>query len=73
MGKASRIWTTRFPFCSMPKRGIACFHVGERLPKQHIPGIPIHLLAPSPDFSHPLREVYFRRMEVLDELARITH
>jgi hypothetical protein len=45
------------------------FIVGERLPKRQIPGIQYHLLAPSPDFSHPMREVYFRRIEVLDELG----
>ena len=45
------------------------FVVGEQLPQRRVPGIQYHLLAPSPDFSHPLREVYYRRMEVLDDLG----
>lgn len=45
------------------------FVIGKRLPQHRIPRVEYHLLAPSPDFSHPLREIYFRRMEVLDSLG----
>ena len=44
------------------------FILGEKLPERRLPGIEYHLVAPTSDFSHPLREVYFRRMELLDQL-----
>jgi len=44
------------------------FIVGPELPRRRIAGIAYHLLPSIPDFSHPLREIYFRRMEVLDSL-----
>ena len=52
-----------------PNVELHAFILGDQLPQRRIPGIQYHLLAPSPDFSHPLREVYFRRMEVLDDLG----
>ena len=42
--------------------------LGRELPKRRIEGITYHLVEPVPDFSHPLREVYFRRMELIDRL-----
>jgi hypothetical protein len=42
--------------------------LGRELPKRRLEGITYHLVAPLPDFSDPLREVYFRRMELLDQL-----
>ena len=44
------------------------FILGTELPKRRIDGIEYHLVAPVADFSHPLREVYFRRMELIDTL-----
>lgn len=44
------------------------FIVGHELPKRRLPGITYHLIAPVPDFSHPLREIYFRRLELIDRL-----
>ncbi len=44
------------------------FILGDRLPQRRISEINYHLLAPDPAYSDPLREVYYRRMEVLDEL-----
>jgi hypothetical protein len=44
------------------------FIIGEKLPAQQFPRITYHLVAPIPDFSHPLREVYFRRHELIDRL-----
>ena len=38
------------------------------LPKRRLDGITYHRVEPVPDFSHPLREVYFRRIELLDRL-----
>jgi hypothetical protein len=42
--------------------------LGDHLPKQRLPQIQYHLQPPIPDFSHPLREIYFRRMALIDEL-----
>jgi hypothetical protein len=56
-------------FARCPDVELHAFILGERLPQRRISPIQYHLLAPLPDFSHPLREVYFRRMEVLDELG----
>ena len=42
--------------------------LGETLPKRRLEGITYHLVQPVPDFSHPLREVYFRRLELIDRL-----
>jgi hypothetical protein len=44
------------------------FIIGRELPQRQLSGINYHLIAPVPDFSHPLREIYFRRMELLDQL-----
>lgn len=44
------------------------FVIGAALPKRQLPGINYHLVKPVPDFSSPLREIYFRRMEVIDQL-----
>lgn len=42
--------------------------LGRELPKRRLDGITYHLVEPIPDFSDPLREVYFRRIELLDRL-----
>ncbi|HXJ60552.1 MAG TPA: hypothetical protein VNM37_02705 [Candidatus Dormibacteraeota bacterium] len=44
------------------------FILGENLPQQRLESITYHLVKPVPDFSHPLREVYFRRIALLDQL-----
>ncbi|HMJ92239.1 MAG TPA: hypothetical protein VK530_20625 [Candidatus Acidoferrum sp.] len=44
------------------------FILGEHLPERQLPQITYHLVKPVPDFSHPLREVYFRRMSLIDQL-----
>jgi hypothetical protein len=45
------------------------FILDGQLPQRRLPGIEYHLLKPSPDFSHTLREIYYRRLEVLDDLG----
>src|SRR5512135_2728021 len=45
------------------------YTLGDRLPERRLPGIEYHLLPSVPDYSDPLREVYYRRMEVLDDLG----
>jgi hypothetical protein len=44
------------------------FIIGTALPQRRLPNIEYHLVAPVPDFSHPLREIYFRRLELIDQL-----
>jgi len=44
------------------------FVIGDHLPHRRIEGITYHLVQPDPSFLHPLREVYFRRLELIDEL-----
>ena len=44
------------------------FIVGKELPKRRLDGINYHLVEPVPDFSDPLREIYFRRLELIDRL-----
>jgi hypothetical protein len=44
------------------------FVIGGKLPQQRLPQINYHLVASVHDFSHPLREVYFRRHELIDQL-----
>src|SRR5690349_20425295 len=42
--------------------------LGDALPQRQLEGITYHFVKPVGDFSHPLREVYFRRMELMDQL-----
>ena len=42
---------------------------GKKLPPKQFPDIHYHLLCPTNDFSQPLREVYYRRLEILDDLG----
>src|SRR5438045_1248049 len=51
-----------------PGLSLHAFILGETLPKRRLPQIQYHLVPPVPDFSHPLREVYFRRMALIDQL-----
>jgi hypothetical protein len=44
------------------------FILGHELPRRRLPEVQYHLVEPVPDFSHPLREVYFRRLELIDRL-----
>lgn len=51
-----------------PDVPLHAFVLGDRLPEKRWPQIQYHLVAPVADFSHPLREVYFRRHEMIDQL-----
>lgn len=44
------------------------FILGDSLPQRQLTEVQYHLVSPQPDFSHPLREVYFRRLELIDQL-----
>lgn len=52
-----------------PDVPLHAFIIGNSLPGRLLPEVQYHLVAPQPDFSHPLREVYFRRMELIDLLG----
>jgi hypothetical protein len=45
------------------------FILGEALPQRRFPQIEYHLVKAVPDFSHPLREIYYRRLEFPDQLG----
>src|SRR5688572_13074940 len=51
-----------------PDVPLHAFIIAKELPQRRLPQITYHLVAPIPDFSHPLREVYFRRHELIDQL-----
>jgi hypothetical protein len=51
-----------------PQVPLHAFILGNKLPERRFSQIHYHLVPPVPDFSHPLREVYFRRHELLDQL-----
>ncbi len=51
-----------------PEIPLHAFIIGAQLPRQRLSQITYHLVAPVPDFSHPLREVYFRRHDLIDKL-----
>src|SRR5437762_10741921 len=51
-----------------PGLQLHAFVLGTKLPNQRLPEVQYHLVSAVPDFSHPLREVYFRRMALIDEL-----
>ena len=44
------------------------FVIGRELPERCFDAITYHLIEPVPDFSDPLREIYFRRIELIDRL-----
>jgi hypothetical protein len=44
------------------------FFIGTKLPEKRFPEVTYHLVPSIPDFSHPLRQVYFRRHELIDQL-----
>jgi hypothetical protein len=55
-------------FAQNPNVALHAFILGDHLPGRQLPEIQYHLVQPITDFSHPLREVYFRRLELIDEL-----
>jgi hypothetical protein len=70
MGQAvERLDHTFSSFTQNPGVELHAFILGSQLPERQLPEIRYHLLAPVPDYSDPLREVYYRRMEVLDGLG----
>jgi hypothetical protein len=64
-----RLDYTFFSFAEKnPDVPLHAFVLGNNLPQRRLPQITYHLIEPIPDFSHPLREVYFRRHALIDQL-----
>lgn len=64
-----------YTFTSFAERNpdvpLHAFIVSDRLPQRQLPNVTYHLAPPGPHhtgFQHPLREIYFRRMELIDQL-----
>src|SRR5687768_16602464 len=55
-------------FAAHTSAPLHAFILGRELPQRRLPEVTYHLVPPVPDFSHPLREVYFRRLALLDQL-----
>jgi len=51
-----------------PDLPLHAFIIGSQQPQRRLAQIQYHLVAPVPDFSDPLREIYFRRLELIDTL-----
>jgi hypothetical protein len=68
-GAEERLDYTFLSFAQNQGVELHAFILGDRLPQNRLLEINYHLLPPIPSYSHPLREVYYRRMEVLDALG----
>lgn len=56
-------------FARNPFLELHAFVIGDRLPARQLPGIHYHLEAPDPGFSHPMRDLYYRRFLFVDTLG----
>ena len=65
---ASHLDHTFSSFAANANVPLHAFIIQDELPERQVAGIQYHLVPPVPDFSHPLREVYFRRLELIDRL-----
>lgn len=65
---AERLDYTFSSFAQNPHLELHAFVLGDRLPRNQVPGIRYHLRAPDPAFSHPMRDADYRRWVFLDEL-----
>jgi lipopolysaccharide biosynthesis glycosyltransferase len=65
---AEKLDRTFTSFAQNPFLELHAFIIGDRLPERQLPGITYHLEKPDPSFSHPMREIYYRRMVLIDKL-----
>ncbi len=65
---AEKLDYTFTSFAQNPFLELHAFIVDTRLPERRLPGVTYHLKAPDPAFSHPMRDLYYRRWSFLDEL-----
>ena len=66
---AERLDRTFTSFARNPFLELHAFVIGDRLPERRLPGIQYHLEAPDPSFSHPMRDLYYRRFLFIDQLG----
>lgn len=55
-------------FAQNPFLELHAFIIGDALPAKRLPGITYHLAPPDPGYCHPMRDLYYRRMLLLDQL-----
>ncbi|MDB6018289.1 MAG: hypothetical protein JWR19_2778 [Pedosphaera sp.] len=65
---AEKLDDTFLSFTQNPALELHAFIVDYKLPDKRFPQITYHLVAPDPAFSHPLRDMYYRRWEFIDRL-----
>jgi hypothetical protein len=67
-GHAEKLDKTFTSFAVNPFLELHAFIIGDRLPERRLPGITYHLEAPDPSYSHPMREIYYRRLLFIDQI-----
>ena len=65
---AERLDKTFASFALNPFLELHAFIIGERLPERQLPRIQYHLVSPDPAYQHFLRDIYYRRLLLVDEL-----
>lgn len=65
---AEKLDYTFTSFSQNPFLELHAFIVDSKLPERRLPGVTYHLRGPDPAFSHPMRDMYYRRWSFVDEL-----
>lgn len=65
---AERLDYTFTSFAKNPFLTLHAFIFGAQLPRKQLPGITYHLVNPDLSFGHPMRDMYYRRLLLVDEL-----
>jgi hypothetical protein len=66
---AEKLDHTFTSFAQNPFLELHAFIIGDRLPERQLPGITYHLEKPDSSYQHFLREIYYRRLLFIDQLA----
>src|SRR5687767_8240570 len=65
---AERLDYTFTSFRKNPFLNLHAFIFGEALPARKLPEVTYHLVKPEPAFGHPMRDMYYRRLLLIDDL-----
>jgi lipopolysaccharide biosynthesis glycosyltransferase len=65
---AERLDYTFTSFLKNPFVKLHAFIFGEELPRKRLPEISYHLVKPDPSFGDPMRDMYYRRLVLIDQL-----
>jgi hypothetical protein len=65
---AERLDYTFTSFAKNPFLNLHAFIFGAELPRKRLPGVTYHLVNPDAAFGHPMRDMYYRRLLLIDEL-----